>query len=80
MSKVKMSENMVKRSHFCSKDIINRVSNDLEKMYYVPNDWKLSQNYVEPFRFVLTLILLELQPSKEVSFFSVQILTRDKLR
>ena len=43
-------------------------------MFYIPNDWKLSQNYVEPFRFVLSLILLELQPSKKVSFFSVQIL------
>ena len=43
-------------------------------MCYIPNDWKLSQNYVEPFTFVRSLILLELQPSKEVSFFSVQIL------
>ena len=43
-------------------------------MCYIPNDWKLSQNYVEPFTFVRSLILLDLQPSKEVSFFSARII------
>ena len=39
------------------------------KMYYISNNWKLSQEHAEAFKFVLTLILSELRPSKEVSFF-----------
>ena len=43
-------------------------------MHYISNDWELSQEHGEPFKFVLALILSELRPSKEASFFSVQIL------
>ena len=28
-------------------------------MHHIPNDWKLSQNHTEPFRFVLPLIVPE---------------------
>ena len=45
-------------------------------MYYISIDWKSSQEYSEHFKFVLPLIVSELRPSKEVSFFSVQSLVR----
>ena len=53
---------------FYSSQYISRYKRP-RKMYYISNDWELSQEHAEPFKFVLALILSELRPSKEVSFF-----------